>query len=43
MILTEISQYSDVLFSDWSLQMGQIGPKMTLGTLVMSGDDSPGV
>ena len=28
-----------VLYSDWSLQMGQMGPKMTLGTLAMSGDD----
>ena len=26
-----------VLYSDWSLQMGQVGPKMTLGTLTMSG------
>ena len=26
-----------------SLQMGQMGPKMTLGTLTMSGDDFPGV
>ena len=25
------------------LQMGQMGPKMTLGTLTMSGDDFPGV
>ena len=29
--------------SDWSLQMGQMGPKMILGTLTMSGDDFPGV
>ena len=29
--------------SDWSLQMGQMGPKMILGTLAMSGDDFPGV
>ena len=29
--------------SDWSLQMGQMGPKMTLVTLAMSGDDFPGV
>ena len=29
--------------SDWSLQMGQTGPKMTLGTLTMSGDDFPGI
>ena len=53
-ILTEISASrqdkrvlqkakSSDLFSDWSLQMGQMGPKMTLGTLTMSGDDFPGV
>ena len=35
-ILTEILQCTAVLYSDWSLQMG---PKMTLGTLAMSGDD----
>ena len=29
--------------SDWSLQMGQMGPKMILGTLAMSGDDFLGV
>ena len=32
-----------MLYSDRSLQMGQMGPKMTLGTLTMSGDDFPGV
>ena len=32
-----------VLYSDWSLQTAQMGPKMTLGTLTMSGDDYPGV
>ena len=32
-----------VLYSDWSLQIGQMGPKMTLGTLTMRGDDIPGV
>ena len=32
-----------VLYSDWSLQMGQVGPKMTLGTLTMSEDDFPGI
>ena len=37
------TQYTDVLYSDWSLQMGQMGPKMTLGTLTMSGDDVPDV
>ena len=42
-ILTEISQCTAVLYSDWSLQMGQTGTKMTLGTLTMSGDDFPGV
>merc|ERR1711928_139822 len=42
-ILTEISQCTAVLYSNWSLQMGQMGPKMTLGTLTMSGDDFPGV
>ena len=26
-----------------SLRMGQMGPKMTLGTLTLSGDDIPGV
>ena len=34
MILKEISQQYAVLYSDWSLQMGQVGPKMTLGTLL---------
>ena len=29
MILKEISQRTAVLYSDWSLQMGQKGPKMT--------------
>ena len=42
-ILTEISQCTAVLYSDWSLQMGQMGPKMTQGTLTMSGDEFPGV
>ena len=42
-ILTEISQCTAVSYSDWSLQMGQMGPKMTLVTLAMSGDDFPGV
>ena len=37
------THYTDVLYSDWSLQMGQMGPKMILGTLTMSGDDFPGV
>ena len=37
------TQYTDVLYSDWSLQMGQMGPKMTLGTLKMNGNDFPGV
>ena len=32
-----------VIYSNWSLHMGQMGPKMTLGTLTMSGDDFPGV
>ena len=43
MILKEISQLTAVLYSDWSLQMGQMGPKMILGTLTVSGDDIPGV
>ena len=43
MILKEISQRTAVLYSDWSLQMGQMGPKMTLGTLAMSGGDFPRV
>ena len=42
-ILTEISQCTTALYSDWSLQMGQMGPKMTLGTLKMNGNDFPGV
>ena len=42
-VLTEILQCTVVLYSDWSLQMGQMGPKMTLGTLTMSGDNFPGV
>ena len=37
------TQCTAVLYSDWSLRMGQMGPKMTLGTLTMSGDDFPGV
>ena len=41
--LTEISQCTAVLYSDWSLQMGQMGAKMTLGTLTMSGGDYPDV
>ena len=40
MILKEISQLTAVLYSDMSLQLG---PKMTLVTLAMSGDDFPGV
>ena len=36
-------QCTAVLYSDWSLQMGQMGPKMTLGTLKMNGNDFPGV
>ena len=32
-----------MLYNDWSLQMGQMGPKMTLGTLTLSGDYIPGV
>ena len=42
-ILTGILQCTAVLYSDWSLQMGQMGPKMTLGTLKMNGNDFPGV
>ena len=42
-ILTEISQCAAMLYNNWSLQMGQMGPKITLGTLAMSGDDFPGV
>ena len=42
-VLTEISKCTAVLYSDWSLQMGQMGPKITLGTLTMSGDNFPGV
>ena len=41
-ILTGILQCTAVLYSDWSLQMSQMGPKMTLGTLTMSGDNFPG-
>ena len=37
------TQCTAVPYSDWSLQMGQMRPKMTLGTLTMSGDDFPGV
>ena len=36
------TKYTAVLYSDWSLQTGQVEPKMTLGTLTMSGDDFPG-
>ena len=36
-------QCAAVLYSNWSLQMGQMGPQMTLGTLTMSGDDFPSV
>ena len=43
MILKEISQFTAVLYSDWWLQMGQMGPKMTLGPLAMNGDGFPGV
>ena len=43
MILKEISQRTAVIYSDWSFQMGQMGPKITLGTLAMSGDNFPGV
>ena len=42
-ILTEISQCTAVLYNNWSLQMGEMGPKMTLGTLKMNGNDFPGV
>ena len=43
-----ILHYSDtqctaVLYSDGSLQMGQMGPKITLSTLTISGDVFPGV
>ena len=38
MIITENSQCTAVLHSDWSLQM----TKMTLDTQTMSGDDFPG-
>ena len=46
--LTIILHYCDtqctaVSYNDWSLRMGQMGPKMTLGTLTLSGDDIPGV
>ena len=37
------TQCTAVLYSGWSLQMGQMGPKMTLGTLKMNGNDLPGV
>ena len=36
----EISQCTAVLYSDWSLQMGT---KMTMGTLAMSGGNFPDV
>ena len=35
-ILTEILQCTAVLYSDWSLKMGQMEPKMTLVTLAMT-------
>ena len=38
-----VTQSTAVLYSDWSLQLGQMGPKSTLGTLTISGDDFPGV
>ena len=41
-VVTNMS-YAAVLYSDWSLQMGQAETKMTLGTLTMSRDDFPGV
>ena len=37
------TQCTAVLYNDWSLQMGQMGSKMALGTLTMSGDDFPSV
>ena len=37
------TQCTAVLYSGWSLQMGQMGPKMTQGTLTMSGDNFPGI
>ena len=37
------TQRTAVLYSDCSLQMGQLGPKINLGTLTMIGDDFPGV
>ena len=43
MFLKEISQRTALLYRDWSLQMGQTGPKTTLGTLAMSVDDFAGV
>ena len=42
MILKEISQRTAALYSDWSLQMGRMGPKMTLGTLAISVDNFAG-
>ena len=42
-ILIEISQCTAVLYNNWSLQMGQMGPKMTLGTLKMNGDHFPAI
>ena len=33
------TQCTAVLYGHWSLQMGQMEPKMTLGNLTMSGDD----
>ena len=32
-----------MLYNNWSLQMGQMGPKMTLATLTMSRSDFQGV
>ena len=43
MFLKEIFKHTTVLYSNWSLQMGQMGPKMTLGTLAMNGNDFPGI
>ena len=45
-MIAEKRQYvycTAVLYSDWSLQMDQMRPKMTLGTLTMGGDDFLGV
>ena len=43
MFITICLKCTAVLYSDWAFQMDQMGPKMTLGTLTMSGDDFPGV